>query len=46
MDGRLALVYLIVIGAITFSYMDNDNLALVRHAFSTAFTAAHAQSAD
>ena len=39
MDGKLALLYLIVVALITFSYIDDENLGVMKQAI-TAFAVA------
>ena len=34
MDGKLALLYLIIIAMITFVYADDENVESVKHAIS------------
>src|ERR1700675_3796143 len=39
MDGKLALLYLIIVALITFSYIDDENLGVMKQAI-TAFAVA------
>ena len=45
MDGKLALLYLIIVAAITFSYMDDENIAAVKQAI-TSLTVTRVQAAE
>lgn len=35
MDGKLALLYLIVVALITFSYIDDENLGVMKQAITS-----------
>ena len=45
MDGKLALLYLIIVALITFSYIDDENLGVMKQAI-TAFAVAQVHSAE
>jgi hypothetical protein len=44
MDGKLALLYSIIIAMITFSYIDSETIGAMKHAI-TAAVVARAQTA-
>lgn len=44
-DGRLAFLYLIIIAAITLTYLDEDSLSAAKHAFMSV-TASRALASE
>ena len=41
-DGRLALLYLVIVAAITFAYLDGESIAAVKHALTSITTTTQA----
>lgn len=37
-DGRLALLYLVIVAAITIAYIDGESIAVVKHALTSFAT--------
>ncbi len=39
MDGKLALLYLLIVALLTFSYLDDENVDRMRHAIAAVIVA-------